>query len=134
MKAEKLAREALRIRTLRFGSDHNNVGVTCDLLARILATQCKLGDDTRGLLERSLAISIRNTGKDGLNTAVGNSNIGQFYHELAVLQSTADSRPTHLLLAKSHLEEAHRIYSKVYGPSHPDTLYVVSRLAAVSST
>lgn len=75
-KAEELAREALRIRTLRFGSDHNNVGVTRDLLARILATQCKLGDETRRLLERSLAIFIRNTGKDGINTVVGNSNIG----------------------------------------------------------
>jgi hypothetical protein len=36
VKAEDLARESLRIRTLLYGSDHHKVGNCCELLAYIL--------------------------------------------------------------------------------------------------
>jgi hypothetical protein len=48
-------------------------------LARILKEQGQLGDETRGLFERFLAISIRNDGLDGSNTAAGNLNLGSFH-------------------------------------------------------
>jgi hypothetical protein len=93
IKAEELARESLRIRTLVYGNNHNNdyFSVSCDLLAGILSAQGKFGDETRGLYERSLAITIRNQGPDGLHTAIGNFNIGAFYH-LANIQLTDDSK------------------------------------------
>jgi hypothetical protein len=90
--AEELARESLRIRTLIYDSNHSTEDVSCDLLARILSTQGKLGDETRGLFERSLAISIRNKGPDGVNAAAGNYSIGQFYQKLARQQSTVIKR------------------------------------------
>jgi hypothetical protein len=49
LQAEELARESFRIRTLIFCSDHHFTGCCCDLLARILQVQKKLGDETRSL-------------------------------------------------------------------------------------
>jgi hypothetical protein len=49
IKAEKLAREFLRIRTPISDSK-----TSFDLLVRILSTQGKLGNETRELYERSL--------------------------------------------------------------------------------
>jgi tetratricopeptide (TPR) repeat protein len=131
IKAEELAREALRIQTLIFGSDNNDLGISCDLLARILRAQSRLGDETRELSERALAIYAKNHGPDGLNTACGNDNVGDFYYELAEMQPTIDSKRTQLLLAKSHFEEALRIYLMLYDPTHPNTIYTTSRLADI---
>jgi tetratricopeptide (TPR) repeat protein len=131
IKAEELARESLRIRTLI--NNYSIVISSCDLLARILSAQGKLGDETKGLYERSLAISIRNEGPDGLNVAIGNINFGQFYCELARKQSTVDAAQTYLILAKSHHEEAQRINSKIYGPTHPNTVDAASRLTDILS-
>jgi hypothetical protein len=83
IKVEELARESLRIRSTIYGSNDFRVGNSRNLLTLILATQDKLGDERRGLFERSLAISIRSEGPDGFNTAIGNCNIGGFYHKLA---------------------------------------------------
>jgi tetratricopeptide (TPR) repeat protein len=131
MKAEELARESLRIRTLINASNYSIVVLSCDILASILSAQGKLGDETRGLYERSLAISIRNEGRDGLNAATGNFNIGVFYEKLAVQQSTVDATQMYLILAKSHFIEAQRIYSKIYGPIHPNTVDAASRLTDI---
>jgi hypothetical protein len=84
IKAEELARESLRIRTLISGSLFVAVEMSSNLLAHILEAQGKLGDETRGLYERCLAISIRNQGPDGSNTAIANHNLGLFYSSLAV--------------------------------------------------
>jgi hypothetical protein len=131
IKAEELARESLRIKTLIYDSNHNAVELSCDLLASILNAQGKLGDETKGLYERSLAISIRNEGPDGLNVATGYCHIGEFYEKLAIKQSTVDAARTYLILAKSHHEQAQRIYSKIYGPNHPNTVDASSRLNVV---
>ena len=72
IKAEELARESLRIRSLINDCNHHRVGRTCNFLASILMAQGQLGDETRGLYERFLSISIRNEGPDGPNTASGN--------------------------------------------------------------
>jgi tetratricopeptide (TPR) repeat protein len=131
IKAEELARESLRIRTLIYDSNHSTVDLSCGLLASILSVQGKLGDETRGLYERSLAISIRNEGPDGFNAATGNYNIGEYYQELAIKQSTVDAMRTHLTIAKSHFVEAQRISSKIYGPTHPNTVDAASRLTVL---
>lgn len=65
MKAEKLAREALHIRYQLYDNNHYSVGESISLLTNILQSQEKFGDETKELLERSLAISIRNEGIDG---------------------------------------------------------------------
>jgi hypothetical protein len=106
------------------------VELSCDLLARILSAQGKLGDETRGLYERSLAISIRNVGPDGEYATFGNSNISEFHQKLARNQSTVAATRMHLLLAKSHHEETQRILSKIHGPTHPRTVNVSSRLTS----
>jgi hypothetical protein len=133
IKAEELARESLRIRTLVYGNNHIGIDICCDLLARILWSQGKFGDEMRGLYERCLAFSIRNEGPDGLNTATGNSNIGDFYYQLANKQPTVDSRRKQPLLAKFHFAEALRIRSKVHGSTHPNTVHVSTWLTNVLS-
>jgi hypothetical protein len=47
-KAEMLARESLRIRSLIFDSNHQSTGRSCNLLAHVLLIQGELGDETRG--------------------------------------------------------------------------------------
>jgi hypothetical protein len=129
MKAEELARESYRIRTL---IHDQNLGLSCNLLAGILKAQGKFGDETRGLYEHYLAISIRKVGPDGYNTAVGYFNIGSFYHQVASIQLTDDSKRMQLLLAKSYYDEAHRICSKIHGHTHPSTVDAACRLTTVS--
>jgi tetratricopeptide (TPR) repeat protein len=133
IKAEELARESLRIRSLIKNSNDDCVGRSYNLLATILRAQGKLGDETRGLYERSLAFFIRYEGPDGLRTAVVNDNLAKFYCQLVDIQPTVDLKRTQLLLAKSHIETALRINLKLYGPTHPHTVNASSRLADVSS-
>jgi|Transcript_36018 hypothetical protein len=83
IKAEKLAREALRIRIKLHGNDHNHLGICCDLLGNISLRQNKRGDETRGLFERALALTVIKGGPDGVNTAGVNINIGDFCLQLA---------------------------------------------------
>jgi hypothetical protein len=128
MKAEELARESLRIRILMNDGEYCRIDVSYGLLACIFQAQGNFGDETKELYERSWAITIRNVGPDGLNTAVGNFNIGTFYHNSATKQSTVELGRTQLLLAKSHCVEAQRIWSKIYGPTHPNTFDVSTRL------
>jgi hypothetical protein len=133
VKAEKLARDALRIRTLIFGSKHNNLRDTTDLLAKVLMLQGKLGNEAKELLLRSLANSIRNEGPEGANAATANSNLGCYYKILATKQPTADLKRNNLQQAKSHVVEAIRIFTKVYGPAHPDTTAARDNLASIFS-
>jgi tetratricopeptide (TPR) repeat protein len=89
-KAEELVREALFIRGQHYGSDHDLTGVSCELLAGILRAQKNLGNETRGLYEHSLSITLRHVGPDGANTVVGHYNISVFYLRLARIQKTAE--------------------------------------------
>jgi hypothetical protein len=132
-KAEELARESLRIASLVKDSNHYRVGMACNLLANIFMGQGKLGDETRGLHERCLAIFIRNKGPDGSDAAVGNYNLGLFYGKLAGVQTTVDSEQKQLLLSKAYYKESQQIRLKMYGPTHPDTVASASKLATVVS-
>ncbi len=102
-------------------------------MASILSGQGQLVAESRGLFERFLAISILTWGPDGSNTASGNLNLGDFYCRLAKVQTTVNLEQKQQLLAKAYFEESHRIKSKIYGPTHPDTIDIASQLARVSS-
>jgi hypothetical protein len=130
-KAEKLARESLRIRTRLYGSDDRRMGISCILLARILMNQGKFGDVTKELLERSLAIFVVNEGPDGPNTACGNITTCQLYCNLAKIQPIISIKKTHLLLAKSYAEEAVRIETKIRNPAHPNRVLATSVLSDI---
>jgi hypothetical protein len=134
IKAEELAKECLRIRSLIYGSSHFDVALSCNLLASILRQQRKLGDETKDLFERSLAITIQNEGPNGSDSATGYFNLGVFHYQLADIQATIDVhlQQTQLLVAKAHFEEAFRIRSKIFGPTHPETLIAASLLNDVS--
>jgi tetratricopeptide (TPR) repeat protein len=133
IKAEKFAKESLVIRSQLYSSDtiicNNKVADSCTLLANILKAQDNFGDETKGLYERSLAISIKNGELDG--AAIDNKNIALFHHELAEKSSTGDVKLTQLHLAKSHYEEAVGILAKMHGLNHPNTVQSKSLLAKV---
>jgi hypothetical protein len=135
IKAEKLARESLLIRTRLYGSNYQSVGRSCMLLSRILMIQDKDkdGDEPKELLERSLAIYLENEGPDGPNTAVGNIFISQFYYQLAMIQSAISIKRTQLLLAKSYVEEGVRVVTKIHNPSHPNYILAASALSDILS-
>lgn len=130
VKAEMLAREALRIRIKVFGTDEHIMGTTYDLLAKILQERVKFGDETRELYKRALAVPLRNQGPNGSNTMVGNMNLGSFYFGLAGMQLTIKSKKEQLNLSKSHYEEALRICQKIYGPDD-DRYLLLSRFSAL---
>mmetsp|Transcript_26947 Transcript_26947/g.25802 ORF Transcript_26947/g.25802 Transcript_26947/m.25802 type:complete len:487 (+) Transcript_26947:111-1571(+) len=133
-KAEKLARDSLNIRIRLFDSTHFKIGDCCFLLSRILRSRKNLGDETKDLLTRSLAIFFRNEGKDGANTAEGNIRLGEYHYHVFLRDSKEESslRVIKLLiLAKEHLEEGCRIESLIYGPNNPATFEAIDLLAAV---
>jgi tetratricopeptide (TPR) repeat protein len=132
VKAEKLVRESLRIRTRLYGGDHRKVGMSTGLLASILLAQGKLGIETKELYERTLVIDIKNFGSDGFNAAVSNSNLGSLYYQQAEANQSAGIRKEHLLLSVSKLNEALRIYTKIFGPDHPYTMNASSQLSIVT--
>jgi hypothetical protein len=122
IKAEKLARESLRIRTRLHGSHYRTVGISGALLGRILLIQCRYGDETTEQFERSLAILVMNEGLDGPDTAVANTDMGNFHYQLGMTQSEMSIKRAQLLLAKSYAEEGARIIRKLQNPTHPNTV------------
>jgi tetratricopeptide (TPR) repeat protein len=132
IKAEKIAREVMRIRGQLHKHDHYLLGDSGILLARILESQGKLGNETRELYERSLVIFVRHGGVDGLNTATGNTSIGDFYQQRAIESKTPASRKIELLKAQGYYKEALRIYNKIYGPHNSYTTETVSALRAIA--
>jgi tetratricopeptide (TPR) repeat protein len=131
LKAEELAREALLIRE-KLNIDNESANC-CHLLARILQSQGKFEDETQGLFEHSLAIYIRNEGPDGVNTAMASISTGLYHYQLAKIQPTVDTKRKYLLISKLYIEEALRIRTKIYGPTHPNTIEAVSILSDVIS-
>jgi hypothetical protein len=135
IKGEKLARESLLIRTRLYGVNDHRIGRSCMLLSRILMIQDKDkdGDETKELLQRSLAIYLENEGPDGPNTAVGNISICQLHYKLAMIQSVNSMKRTQLLLAKSYAEEGVRIETKIHNPSHSNYVSAASQLSDILS-
>jgi hypothetical protein len=133
MKSEELAREHLRITSVIVNCNHDRVGRAYNILANILMGQSRLGNETRGLYERFFSNSIVNFGPDGVNTAAGNRNLGEFYRQLPGVQTTVDLKQKQLLIAKAYYEESHRIRLKIYGSTHTKTVDAASQLATVES-
>jgi hypothetical protein len=133
VKAERLAREAHRIRIHLYGNNSVRIGPSAGLIADILKSQNKLGDETRELYDCFLAGAIMNEGPDGINTAIGNFNLGLLHLNLADTQTADDKRKEYLCLAKSYLNEAIRISTKIYGPIHQHTIQNTSILSAIES-
>jgi hypothetical protein len=128
VKAEKLARESLRISVL-INSNSPSVGRTAFQLASILVSQHILGSETKELFEQSLAVNIRNYGPDGTNTACDQFNFGLFYRELAKEQQTIVTRKEYLRLSEIKFKEALRINTKIFGFNDPRTLKYTAALA-----
>jgi hypothetical protein len=122
VKAEMLTRETIRIYTRIYNNDHINMGLSCTLLARILLSQGKLGNETMELFERSLVNDTKCFGPFFINLTSSNFNFGIFYHKLADTQQNAQKRKEYLSLSKSKFEEAVRIWTKIFGPDKPQTI------------
>lgn len=132
IKAENLAREALRIRTRLHGLHHHNVGQSDLLLARILTEQKKYGGETKELFKRSLAIFRSEGGPDDLNFAATNASAGMYHFKLAVEDYDFDKVQTQLLLAESYFKVASRIETKMRGPTHKNAVFDANFLAEIS--
>jgi tetratricopeptide (TPR) repeat protein len=128
MKAERLAREALSIISRLYSSDDSRLAICCSLLAKILMDQEKLGDERKELFERALAINIRHKGPDGANTAGANINLGIFHRQLADVHTKVALQKPFLLQSKVYFEEAARIQTKIFSPTHPNAHVAVFAL------
>jgi tetratricopeptide (TPR) repeat protein len=132
VKAERLARESYRIRVQIYGDDHYLVGSSIGLIANTLKGQDKLGDETKKLYERSLAIYTRNEGPDGVNTAFGNAVLGNYYVALSESQLTVETKKEHFMLAFGSYHEAVRITKKIYGTDHPKYIDNLDKLCIIT--
>jgi tetratricopeptide (TPR) repeat protein len=132
VKAEKLVRESFRIRSRLYDTHHQYVGMSIGLLAGILQSQGNLSSETQELHERALVIYIRNYGSEGVNTAISNNNLGDFYHLRSEESETAETKKDYLQLSESKYKESLRIYTKALGPDHPDTIEASSQLSIIS--
>jgi hypothetical protein len=102
------------------------------LLGAILQSQGNLGIETQELYERALVINIRNCGSEGFNTATSNFNLGGFYYLRAEESETVETRKKHLLLSESKYKESLRVYTKINGPDHPDTVETSFYLSTIT--
>jgi tetratricopeptide (TPR) repeat protein len=132
VKAEKLVRESLRIRSRLYDSNNQLVGMCIGLLATILQAQGNLDSETKELYERSLVIHIRNFGSENFNTTILNFNMGIFYHLRAKESQTVETRKDNLQLSEPKYKESLRIFNVVLGPNHPKTIKALSQLSIIS--
>jgi tetratricopeptide (TPR) repeat protein len=129
VKAEKLVRESLRIRSRLHDTHHHLVGMSIGLLAYILQAQGNLGSEIKELHERALVITIHNYGSEGIRTAASNVNMGTFYKLKAQESNSTETKKYHLQLSVSNYKESLRIYTAVLGPDNPRTIKASSRLS-----
>jgi tetratricopeptide (TPR) repeat protein len=132
VKAEKLVRESLLIRSRLYDAHHQYVGMSISLLASILQAQGNLGSETQELHERALVINVKHFGSEGVYTAGSNYNFGNFYRLRAQVSQTAETKKDNLQLSESKYKESLRIYTKVLGPDHPRTIKASSQLSIIS--
>ena len=103
------------------GVNHNRTAECVSELGAALLNQNKLGDETRAVLQRALDIHLLNMGPDAENVGAANNNLGIFHKKRG-----------EYVQAKPFYKEALRIYTKVNGPEHPDTIIVKESLLLVS--
>eukprot|EP00596_Hydrurales_sp_CCMP1899_P006824 CAMPEP_0119035792 /NCGR_PEP_ID=MMETSP1177-20130426/3018_1 /TAXON_ID=2985 /ORGANISM="Ochromonas sp, Strain CCMP1899" /LENGTH=395 /DNA_ID=CAMNT_0006994563 /DNA_START=262 /DNA_END=1449 /DNA_ORIENTATION=+ len=133
VKAEKLIRESLRIRTRLYDNDDLFIGNSSGLLAQILQSQGKLGSETKKLLELALLIDTKNYGPDGRETAVSYANLGTLYRNLSEEpRDTDEKKKKHLSIAQSNFKEAVRINTKIFGPTHELSIEFTSILSTIT--
>jgi tetratricopeptide (TPR) repeat protein len=131
VKAEKLARESLRIRDL-ISSNSDLVGHTAGLLALMLVSQGKLGSETKELFEQCLAIGIREFGPEGPTIPNKHLHLGSYYRHLAEKEQNTETRKEYLRLSESMIKEALRIHTKLCGLDDPRTFQFLSELSIIT--
>lgn len=132
VKAEKLAREALVLREKWCGRESTDLCKFISLLANVLMAQKKLGDETKGLFERTSSICLHHEGPYGSGTAGGYCNLGQFYNRCGDEQVTPAAKKEQYKLAKKNILNAVNIVKKINGPDHPNTIGIHSILGEVN--
>jgi hypothetical protein len=131
-KAEMLARESYRIRAHLYPNNHHLLGVSAHLLATVLKSQNKLGDETKDLYELSLAAAKRNEGSDGCNVGIIIADLGHMFLQRAQNRAlSVDVRKGHLLQARSYYSDAVRLRTEKYGPNNDHTISYKSQLTQV---
>jgi hypothetical protein len=121
VKAEKLAREALRIRSLIYQKNHYYIASSAQILSDILLSQDNVTQEAKDLQMRSLEIysRIENGGPDGLNAATASGNLGRYYYLLSLKQP--GSIREHLRKSKALYERAVQVNTKLLGANHSVT-------------
>jgi hypothetical protein len=122
----------MHIRSHLYNAHHHFVGISIGLPADILQSQDNLGSEMQELHERALVINIRNYGLEGVNTAVSNNNMGAFYYLRAEESQTAETKKDYLQLSDFKYKESLRIFTKVFGPDHLNTIGSLSQLSTIS--
>ena len=115
--AERVLRAALVWYERVYGVNHTKTGACVTELGLALLDQNKLDDETRAVLQRVLDINVLNQGPNAESVGIANDNLGIFHEKRG-----------EYVQAKRFYKEALRIYTKVYGPEHPETVQVKENL------
>lgn len=92
-----------------------------------------MGDETKELYDRSLAIIITQQGPEGEALSSAYITISLYHYELSKIQLTVDGRREQLLLAKNYIADALWISSKIYTDvRHPKNIRIIGLFTKVS--
>jgi tetratricopeptide (TPR) repeat protein len=122
MKAEMLARKAIRIYERIYGLNHYLTVPILKTLSDIQQLNFAHIEEAIGLLERILTINIERYGVDSDEVAIANNSLSNCHYNNAIKQSIWDARVGQLHVAVRYCKEAIRIYTKIYGSGHERTL------------
>ena len=117
VKSIALARNALEINTQLFGTEHDDVAHSMDLLASVLQSFNDIDDDeVLRLYEQAIAIYVTLYGSSHMTVGSCEDNLGLAYSNRAKRAYNAhdlDRELTNLQLALTHNREAARIYTDI---------------------
>jgi hypothetical protein len=134
--AETLAKEAVRIASNLGGYFVSDLRIAqkraFSTLVDVKLIKKDFTDETKKMLENYLSDSIRYEGMDGEGTGSANSHLGRFYSEFVQSMPCDDTNCRNLQLSRAYYTEALRIITKCYGPDHPLTKEIASKLTKVS--
>ena len=126
-----LARKALLIIERVFPPDHINVGSSINDLARVLLKSGCLGDETRDLFRRALAVYIVCDGADGLLVMEACENLGSLHFQRGSICVCTDQMKIEFRFSDRYFNEALRISLIVFGQGHEATSQLRESLSSV---
>jgi hypothetical protein len=130
--AEIFARKTVRIvKELKGPGSQEMIGVF-QVLVKVIFMKDIFTDETKGLLRDHLNDALRYEGVSSTNVAYANCHLRRFPCRIGDRESCDDTKRQQLQISESYYKEASRLFMKLNGPNHPQTLQATSNLSYIT--